>query len=152
MVAIILLLLRRKNIYKFYYTFLLLIISTVLQELFFISNINETSLENIDKDILVILNDTLPIPFYKKYLGKDNYIENGILLGGGINHSQLLLIWNENILLFLIYIYLYYFCFNIFNKNDEKPSEDNNKNKLQVKLNGNIDNDNQLIINDNIEN
>ena len=122
MIIIILLLLKRKDIKKFYYVFIVLVISTLIQTLILISNMNKIAMPKINDKILVILYDTFSIPFYQKYLG-EKYIQNGVLLGAGINRSQLLLIWSENVLLFLIYIYLYYFSFSIFNVKKEEAQK-----------------------------
>ena len=130
MIIIILLLMKQKNINKFLYVFIFLVISTLLQSLIFLLNMNQTAQPNIDEEILTVLNETFSIPLYQNYLGT-NFLQNGMLLGVGINHSQLLLIWCENILIFLIYIYLYYFCFNIFkDKQDYLKGQD----LLSVKL------------------
>ena len=129
MIIIILLLLKRKDIKKFYYVFIVLVISTLIQTLILISNMNKIAMPKIDAKILDILFNTFSIPFYKKYLG-EKYIQNGVLLGAGINRSQLLLIWSENILLFLIYIYLYYFSFSIFNV----KKEENQKSTIDKKI------------------
>ena len=129
MIIIISLLFREKNIKKIYYVFIFLIISTLIQIIILILNINKKAEPNINEDILDLLHNTLSIPFYEKYLGS-KYLQNGVLLGVGYNHSQLLLIWNETVLIFLIYIYLYYFCFSIFNRkkviNDEIISDKKN--------------------------
>ena len=164
MIIIILLLLKQKSIKKFYYLFVFLVISTLIQSMIFLANMNKTSFPNIDEHIIEVLNDTLSIPLYGKYLG-EKYVQNGVLLGVGINQSQLLLIWCEHILLFLIYIYLYYFCFSIFNdKQDYLNGEDTapkklpelkdkiindgnqNINQLEIKNNDNIEEDNKTEI------
>ena len=127
----------------------------------FLANMNKTSFSNIDENIIEVLNDTLSIPLYEKYLG-EKYVQNGVLLGVGINHSQLLLIWCEHILIFLIYIYLYYFCFSIFNdkqdylngedivskklpelKDKIKYDDNQNVNQLDVKNDEQIDEENK---------
>ena len=124
---------------------------------------NKTALPNIEAKILIILRSTFSIPFYDKFLGK-NYIRNGTFLGVGINRSQLLLIWCENILLFFTYIYLYYFSFNICNYKENisqkkdliskeiRESSDENENNNYLSDDNNKDNDNlintQLIIQD----
>ena len=132
-IIIIFLLLKKKNNKNYYIVFKTIVYLTIIQSLILILNINENSLPNIDKEILKNLNDTLSIPLYKKFFGEKS-IEFGILLGAGVSRSQLFLIWNENILLFLIYIYLYYFCYSLYNyKNEEldenNKTENNNKNK-----------------------
>ena len=132
-IIIFFLLSKKKNNKNYYIVFKTIVYLTIIQSLILILNINENSLPNIDKEILKNLNDTLSIPLYKKFFGEKS-IEFGILLGAGVSRSQLFLIWNENILLFLIYIYLYYFCYSLYNyKNEEldenNKTENNNKNK-----------------------
>ena len=161
MIIIILLLLKQKNIKKFYYLFIFFVTSTLIQSMIFLANMNKTSFSNIDENIIEVLNDTLSIPLYEKYLG-EKYVQNGVLLGVGINHSQLLLIWCEHVLIFLIYIYLYYFCFSIFNdkqdylngedivskklpelKDKIKYDDNQNVNQLDVKNDEQIDEENK---------
>ena len=114
MAIVIYLLLTKKNINKFNYLFRFIIISTFIQSIVFLSNINEKIDPNCDINTLKIINETLHIPWYEKTLG-DNYIRHSVLLGLGINTFQLRLIWIEYSLIFLIYVYLYYFCYTIFN-------------------------------------
>ena len=123
-ILIIILLFKRKNINKIYILFIVIISSISIQSLIFISNMKPNTLPKMDIEILIILKYTLSIPIFAKFLGED-YIKHGVLIGVGINRSELLLIWCENILIFLIYIYLYYFSYSLYNEKKFKPKKKN---------------------------
>ena len=150
MIIIIVLLLNKKTINNIFNVFVFLVVSTLVQTLIFVLNINKNAFPENNEKIFEILNNTLSIPFYENFLGEKS-IENGELLGVGINRSQILLIWNESVLLFLIYIYLYYFSFSIFNEEKKSKNEkllDNISSKTKTKINND---DSQLDIKNDIE-
>ena len=108
MLAVIYLLLTKKNINRINFLFKIIIISTFFQSVIILSNINKN---NDPKEKIQELSYE---PWFNYTLG-NNTIKHSLILGLGINRSQVLLIWVEYIIIFLIYIYLYYFCFTIFN-------------------------------------
>ena len=124
MLIVIYLLLTKKNINKFKKLFIIIIISIFVQKSIFLSNLNE---ETDPKKI----NEISFNPWYDNVLG-NNYLKHSFVLGLGINKSQILLIWVDYIIVFLIYIYLYYFCFSIFNNNYIELKEWKNQKKSLV--------------------
>ena len=114
MLLVLYLLLTKKNINKFNYLFRFMIISILIQSIIFLSNINKEINPEKDETIIKLINETTIFPWYEQIPG-NNKIKHSILLGLGINKSQLLLIWFEYTLVFIIYIYIYYFSYSIFN-------------------------------------
>lgn len=113
MFIVIYLLMTKKSINKINYLFIFIIISIIIQSIIFLSNLNENINPKNDKEILAIINDTLNIPWYN--FSNNNTIKHSVVLGLGLNKTQLMLLWIEYSLIFFIYIYLNYFCYTIFN-------------------------------------
>ena len=113
MFIVIYLLLTKKSINKINYLFIFIIISIIIQSIIFLSNLNENINPKNDNEILAIIHDTLNIPWYN--FSNNNTIKHSVVLGLGLNKTQLMLLWIEYSLIFFIYIYLNYFCYTIFN-------------------------------------
>ena len=113
MFIVIYLLMTKKSINKINYLFIFIIISIIIQSIIFLSNLNENINPKNDNEILAIINDTLNIPWYN--FSNNNTIKHSVVLGLGLNKTQLMLLWIEYSLIFFIYIYLNYFCYTIFN-------------------------------------
>ena len=110
MLIVIYLLLRKKNVNRINFLFITIMISIFIQSMIFLSNLN------IETDPKKKIQDFSYEPWFNYILGNSPIkYKHNVVLGLGINRSQILLIWVEYIIIFLIYIYLYYFCFSIFN-------------------------------------
>ena len=113
MFIVIYLLMTKKSINKINALFIFIIISIIIQSIIFLSNLNEKINPKNDNEILDIISNTLNIPWYN--FTNNNAIRHSVVLGLGLNKTQLMLLWIEYSLIFFIYIYLNYFCYTIFN-------------------------------------
>ena len=133
---------KNNNIRAYYYLLIFLVYSSIFQSIVFVLNMNKNALPNMDEKISTMLKETLYIPLYENFHGKNYTIQNGVFFGIGISKSQVLLIWCENVLLFLIYLYLYYFSFNIPENEEDEFQKENLKSKKLPELNDELEVDN----------
>ena len=119
------LILKEKSLKKYYVLFCFLIISIILQNIFFVTNINIETDPGSSTKILNIMEPLLNIPWYKKYTND----KNGFFLGLGVNRMQINTMWIDYIETIFIYIYLYYFTYSIYQDvpNKGKAKKDNDK-------------------------
>ena len=112
MVISIIFIMTEKRMIKFYILYCFMILSTVVQSIIFVSNIQESTDPYPDEDILREMNDRFNIPWYRKKIKKDDKL--GFFYGLGVSHSQINLIWLEFMEIVIIYVYLDYFSYSIY--------------------------------------
>ena len=120
MIVALYFILSKKSMKKYYHLFCFIIFSIILQSLIFISNLKEETDPSKNKEMLVIIKNTLDIPWYDKFTDD----ENGFFFGLGVNSMQINIIWIDFVEIILIYIYLDYFSYSIY---QDVPSKGQNR-------------------------
>ena len=119
----------KKAMFKFYILYCFLFITTLLQSILFVSNIQRSTEPNPDIEILRELNRKFNVPWYKH--GRFEMGDKmGYFLGVGASKSQINLIWMEFIEIILIYIYLDYFSYSIYQEENTIRSLTDKKDKI----------------------
>ena len=104
-IIVIYLYMTKKTMKKFYYLLIFLIFSTIIQALFFLSNLTEDTDPDPDIEILNIVSKRLHIPWYKDAIISDAW---GFFLGLGVGKTlQVNLIYMDFLLISFLYIYFY---------------------------------------------
>ena len=114
MFIIIFFITQKKSMKKFYYLLVFLVFCTMIQISLFLSNLSYKIDPNCDVEMLILLKDTLSIPWYEKVFNEDNTLKFSYFLGLGANKLQIKLLFIEFVLIIVIYLYLEYFAYSIY--------------------------------------
>ena len=143
-IIVIYLYMTKKTMKKFYYLLIFLIFSTIIQALFFLSNLTEDTDPDPDIEILNIVSKRLHIPWYKDAIHSDAW---GFFLGLGVGKTlQVNLIYMDFLLISFLYIYLDYFSYAIYQDDDENIKDEVN----QVMNNSRIGSG-EFVVHDNLQ-
>ena len=113
MIISLILIKTKRTMIKFYRLYCFLFVSTLIQTILFVSNIQKSTEPNPDLELLRELRKKFNIPWYNNGIFNiDTKI--GFFLGLGVTKSQINLIWMEFVEIILIYIYLDYFSYSIY--------------------------------------
>ena len=143
-IIVIYLYMTKKTMKKFYYLLIFLIFSTIIQTLFFLSNLTKDTDPDPDTDILPIVSKCLHIPWYKNAIKSDAW---GFFLGLGVGKKlQVNLIYMDFLLISFLYIYLDYYSYAIYQDDDEDIKDEVN----QV-LNNSLIGSGEFVVHDNLQ-
>ena len=132
------LILTQKSMMKFYVLYCFILATILLQSILFVSNLNKKTDPNPDEELILIMDKTFNIPWYKKNNYTGSYTEpiinikdeNAFFFGLGVSHSQINLIWMDFIEVVIIYIYLDYFSYSIYQEANAIGKLSNKDNKI----------------------
>ena len=118
----------RRTMWKFYILYCFILASITFQSIIYITNINPKTSNRLNKDIIILLKNTLNFPLYDYFVDENMRF----FLGLGVSNAQIKIIWIEFIQVIVIYIYLDYFSYSIYQNVANLGENELTKHKLKI--------------------